>query len=269
MTQTLVHTPVGSLAVRVVGSGPPAVLWHSLFMDGRSWERVERDLAEQRRLVSITGPGHGQSSDADHRYSMEDCARAATAVLDSLDIGEPVDWVGNAWGGHVGIIFAATWPARCRTLITIGTPVQAYDTRGRLETMVLLVLFRLVGPAQFIVKGVIDTMVSPTTRASDPDAVRLVRDGLVNADRAGLANAVNSISLHRRDLSPLLPQVTAPTLFITGADHKGWTPQQARDYSQLLPNGSAAIVADAAYLPPMEAPEETMRLISQFWAAHD
>ena len=28
---------------------------------------------------------------------------------------EPVDWVGNAWGGHVGIVFAATWPDRCRT----------------------------------------------------------------------------------------------------------------------------------------------------------
>jgi pimeloyl-ACP methyl ester carboxylesterase len=28
-------------------------------------------------------------------------------VLDQLAIGEGVDWVGNAWGGHVGLRFAA------------------------------------------------------------------------------------------------------------------------------------------------------------------
>ena len=32
-----VETQVGPLAVRVVGQGPTAVLWHSLFVDERSW----------------------------------------------------------------------------------------------------------------------------------------------------------------------------------------------------------------------------------------
>ena len=36
-----IPTRVGSLAVRVVGEGPPAVLWHSLFVDDRSWDRVD------------------------------------------------------------------------------------------------------------------------------------------------------------------------------------------------------------------------------------
>ena len=36
-----IQTRVGSLAVRVRGEGPPAVLWHSLFVDERSWQRVE------------------------------------------------------------------------------------------------------------------------------------------------------------------------------------------------------------------------------------
>ena len=94
-------------------------------MTGRG-ERVEEGLARDRRLVIITGPGHGASTDPGHRYSLDDCAAAAGEVLAALDIREPVDWVGNAWGGHVGIVFAATWPDRCRTLITFGTPVQAY-----------------------------------------------------------------------------------------------------------------------------------------------
>ena len=39
--QTMIETNVGSLAVRERGEGRPAVLWHSLFMDERSWERVD------------------------------------------------------------------------------------------------------------------------------------------------------------------------------------------------------------------------------------
>ena len=99
---TRIPTRVGSLAVRVLGDGPPAVLWHSLFVDERSWQRVEDALARDRCLVIITGPGHGESSDPGHRYSLDDCAAAAGEVLAALGIDEPVDWVGNAWGGHVG-----------------------------------------------------------------------------------------------------------------------------------------------------------------------
>ena len=46
-----VETQVGPLAVQVVGQGPTAVLWHSLFVDERSWGRVADELATQRRLV--------------------------------------------------------------------------------------------------------------------------------------------------------------------------------------------------------------------------
>ena len=70
----------------------------------------------------------------------------------------------------------------------------------------------------------------------------MVRDGLVHADRAKLGNSVVSISLPRPDLSRFLRRVSAPTLFITGTDHQGWTPVQAEAFSELLPDGSVAVV---------------------------
>lgn len=266
MVSTIVQSPVGALTARAIGSGPPALLWHSLFMDDRSWERVEKELATDRRLIFINGPGHGSSADAGRRYTMQDCASAAATVLDAFGIDEQVDWIGNAWGGHVGVLFAVTWPTRCRTLVTIGTPVQSYATRARLETMILLAVFRVAGATRFIQNAVVETMLSAKTRAGDPEAVTMVRDCLVNADRAGLANAVDSISLRREDLTGMLPRVTVPTLFITGTEHSGWTPQQAAEYSKLLPSGSSTAVADAAYLVPLEAPDDTVRIIREFWA---
>ena len=90
-----VATKVGPLAVRVRGQGPTAVLWHSLFVDERSWARVENELATQRRLVIITGPGHGASGDPGRRYTLDDCAEAAGTVLDTVGPSEPVDWLGQ------------------------------------------------------------------------------------------------------------------------------------------------------------------------------
>lgn len=263
-----VETGVGSLAVHVRGEGRPALLWHSLFADERTWARVEADLATDHRLVVVTGPGHGSSSDPGHRYTLADCADAAGTVLDRLGVTEPVDWLGNAWGGHVGILFAATRPERCRTLVALGTPVQAYTRRERIETLSLLLLYRLAGPTAFLRDQVLQALLSPRTRAGDPAAVALARDCFTAADRAGLANAVVSISLRRPDLTPFLPRVQAPTLLVTGSDHHGWTPEQATAAASLLPDGSVAVLPDTAYLTPLEAPEETVRLVRDFWAVH-
>src|SRR5450755_4326765 len=103
----LLPTRIGTLHVRVTGHGPVAVLWHSLFVDSRSWYRVEPALAAQRTLVLIDGPSHGGSQPARQRFTLDDCAVAAGEILDQLGMTAPVDWVGSAWGGHVGMVLAA------------------------------------------------------------------------------------------------------------------------------------------------------------------
>jgi len=261
-----VETRVGKLALRVVGDGPTAVLWPSLFMDERSWDRLLPTLVQDRRLVIINGPGHGASDDPGRRYSLHDCATAAGQILEQLAIDSAVDWVGNAWGGHVGLRFAADRPARCRSLITLGTPVAALTRSERRRTYPLLVVHGVLGPIELVLSGVTDVLLSAHTRAHDPEAVELVRDSLRHADRRMLRNAVVSISLHREDLTGLLSEIATPTLMITGSDHAGFTPAQAEAASRLTRNGRTAVVPDAAYLVPLEAPTAASTLIREFWA---
>ena len=111
-------------------------------------------------------------------------------MLAALDIRGSVDWVGNAWGGHVGIVFAATWPDRCRTLATLGTPTEAYSRSGQFLFRVLLAIYRVVGMADFLSSGIRDALLSSRTRSIDPEAVALVLDCLRSMDRRALANAM-------------------------------------------------------------------------------
>ncbi len=260
-----IETTVGRLAVRVVGDGPTAVLWPSLFMDERSWDRLLPTLTQDRRLVIINGPGHGASGDPAHRYTLHDCVTAAGQVLDRLATGGAVDWVGNAWGGHVGLRFAADRPAQCRSLITLGTPVAALSRAERRRTYPLLVVHAVFGAIEPVVSGVTEALLSAHTRAHDPEAVELVRDSLQHANRRMLRNAVISISLNREDLTDSLPEIAAPTLLVTGSDHSGFTAEQAEAAAHLLRKGRTAAVPDAAYLVPLEAPTTTSNLIREFW----
>jgi pimeloyl-ACP methyl ester carboxylesterase len=78
---------------------PPAVLWHSLWVDSRSWGPLVDAFAAHRCVVTIDGPGYGRSSPIRRDFTLDECAQTAGEVLDQLGITEPVDWVGNARAG--------------------------------------------------------------------------------------------------------------------------------------------------------------------------
>lgn len=113
----------------------------------------------------------------------------------------------------------------------------------------------------------VETLLSASTRQSDPEAVALVRRSFVEADPRRLRNAVVSISLRREDLAALLPDINVPTLMITGEQHSGWTPAQAAAVITTMPAGRTAAVADAAYLVPLEQPDAVVAQLRDFWAS--
>ena len=265
----VIESPVGTLAVRVRGQGRPAVLWHSLFVDDGSWGRLVPRIEGKRQLVIINGPGHGDSGDPGRRYSIEQCADAARIILEELGVRQPVDWVGNAWGGHVGALAAARSPELIRSLVMLGSPIAALSPFERVRTYLLLGLYRLTGPSAMVVNGTARVLLSARTLAHDLEAVQQVHECLRRADRRMLRNAIVSLSLRRTALTETLKQLSQPTLIVTGADHHGFTPEQARAAATLLRHGEIAVIPDAAYLIPLEAPDASAELIGDFWAAQD
>lgn len=262
-TDSLKSTRLGTLRVRVTGTGPPSVLWHSLFVDSTTWERVREGLAQHRQLLMIDGPSHGGSEPITHRFTPDDCAGAAGDLLEQLGVGKPVDWIGNAWGGHVGLAFAASRPGDVRSLVTIGTPVRALNVAERRQIAVLLPIYRLIGPVLPVVRALGNALLGARC---DPRDARLVADAFRRANRAGMANAVRSASLGRPDITDVLPNVVAPTLMVTGQDDTMWTPAEARDAAAQLPSGACVIVPGAGHVAPLlQSAAAMIELIEVFW----
>ena len=267
---THISTRVGELFVTESGSGPPTVFWHSLFVGQRSWDLVLQALADDRRVVLIDGPNHGRSKPVDHDFTIEDCAVAAGEVLDQLDTSEPVDWVGNAFGGHVGLTLAASQPARVRTLVTIGTPVQGLTFRERwFQTVPLVQIYRVVGANGFIMRALTDALLGSEAVTAQPDQAEVVMEEFKSTPREAMLRAMRCLMLRRRDLGHLLPRITVPTLMLAAReDVIGWLPADAELAVATMPDGTAGALAGGGHIAPLLLdPEGVARRLEEFWAS--
>ncbi|MGS0684430.1 alpha/beta fold hydrolase [Nakamurella sp. GG22] len=262
-----ITTRVGPLNVQTIGSGPPAVLWHSLFVDSTTWDRLLPRLATDRRLVLVDGPNHGANPRRKIRFSLADCVGAAEDVLGHFGIDDPVDWLGNAWGGHVGIMFAAANPSRCRTLMTIGAPVHALTAQERRRVQMLSALYFVAGPRP-VLRPLVDALVGAAARVEDPDAAAIVANAFERPGRLGMYDAIRWLSLTRPNLTSVLEGLDVPTVLATGQDDPMWTVQAARAAAVHLPQGTMTILPGAGHVGPLlHRTPAAGELISAFW--HD
>jgi pimeloyl-ACP methyl ester carboxylesterase len=265
-SSTMIGTTLGPLMVHRTGTGAPAFLWHSLFVDSRTFDGVVADLRQHRELFLVDGPGHGGSPGPRRRYSLEDCAAAAAQVLDAFDISAPVDWVGNAWGGHVGIVFAHMFPSRCRTLTTIGTPPYPLTRGERFQTVPLVYLYRVLGPAPFS-RAIAEALVGRGAAKTTPTATAAVGDAFRRGNKPGKYWAMQSIMLHRPDLRPVLPLLQVPTLTLVGRDDAMNDPEEAERAAHSIPDGRFVRVTGAGHVAPLlAAPREVSQHVLAFWS---
>ena len=266
---SFVPTPLGKLYVQQCGEGPPAVLWHSLFVDSQSWGGVLDGLARHRRLIVIDGPAHGRSEHVAQPFSTADCTDLVPGILSELRIDGPVDWVGNAWGGHVGLQLAARPGNPLRTLVTIGTPVRALTRRERATKIVPLVqLYRFAGPNRFIMRTLSDALLGRNASRAAPEQAARIMDAFRLADRQSMMHAMNGLMLRRTGIEHLLPQIDIPTLMLSVRDDStGWRPAEARAAAATMHTARVEEVAGAGHIAPLLTDTDTVeRLVGEFWA---
>lgn len=265
---TVVETVLGPLSVTRTGSGRPAFLWHSMFLDSTTFSPLTDELARHRELFLVDGPGHGSSPGPRRIYDLRDCAVAAVQLLDALRIDTPVDWLGNAWGGHVGILLEQGWPARVRTLTMIGTPAYPLPALQRRKTALLVQLYRVLGPSRLaglVVDALVGDAGDPESRAA---AGKSVGESFVRGDKRGKYWAMRSLMLRRPDLRAALERVQVPTLMIAGTEDAMCSIPEAERLAAAMPQGAVMPVAGGGHAAPLfTATGEVTRAVLDLWEA--
>lgn len=87
-----------------------------------------RQIAEKYSFIGIDHRGHGRGLRSSHRFSLEDCADDAAAVLDTLGISQVIT-VGYSMGGPISMLLCRRHRHLVRAMVLQATALEWSSTR--------------------------------------------------------------------------------------------------------------------------------------------
>lgn len=114
----------------------PALMMHGFARNALLWSRWVPVVAEMHRVYRPDLPGGGRSDQppVGYRYTPETIEAEILPVLDALSLGR-VHWVGESFGGIIGLLLAASHPERIASLVLCNTPPRIPDEIRRIYAL--------------------------------------------------------------------------------------------------------------------------------------
>src|SRR5688572_24046563 len=83
------------------GAGPPLLLVHGFPLDHTMWREQAAAFSKSHRVIAPDLRGFGKSTGAGEVLTMSSLADDLAALLDAMQIREPVTFCGLSMGGYV------------------------------------------------------------------------------------------------------------------------------------------------------------------------
>ena len=192
---------------------------------------------------------------------MDDMARDVATLMDELKIDQAVI-CGLSMGCYVAFEFADLFPSRVSALVLAGARCEGPDKAEKQsrEQQARRVLEQGFTPS---VDNIIQSLLAPRTLSDKPEVVARVREMVKQTDPRGAAAAQRGMAA-RRDYSPGLAGITAPTLIIAGRDDGVRKPIDAETIHRGIRGSQLEIIKDAGHLMNMEQPEVFNQVVIEF-----
>ena len=244
-----------------LGEGEPIAFLNGVLMTVDSWKLQTHEISRRFRCVMHDFRGQLRSSKPEEPWSLEDHARDLVALLDHLGIGK-CHVVGTSYGGEVGMILAAMWPERVRSLTVIASVSElGPDTerividwrRAALEAP--MTLYRTMLPTTF----------SPGFVAANPALIELGEERLRSCDDdfftafAGLIDAFREL-----DITPRLHEIRCPALIIAGEKDLLKPPRYSRMIAAGIADSELRVAPGAGHAVVLEQPAWINRALVDF-----
>jgi pimeloyl-ACP methyl ester carboxylesterase len=258
----------GELAVEVRGSGPTLLLVHGFPLDHSMWRAQLDALSDGYLVVAPDLRGFGASAATapiPRELTMEQHAADLVALLDGLDLSQPVILCGLSMGGYVAWQFWKHHRSRLARLILCDTRAIADSpdaAKGRLETAAKVEREGTI----FLADSMGGKLFAPETPKEEPAVVEATRKVMLAANPAGVAAALRGMAV-RPDVTSWLPQIDVPTLALCG-QHDAISPsKEMREFAGKIPGALFREVAAAGHMAPLEQPQTVNTLIRAFLTA--
>ena len=257
---------VGEIALNIVdqGSGPPLVLVHGFPLDHSMWRGQIDGLSSRYRVIAPDMRGFGQSRSEDEIVTIAQFADDVSALLDALQIAEPITYCGLSMGGYIGWQFALRHGDRLARLIQCDTKAKA-DTDEARATRLKSADHVLANGPQALVETMMPKLFAEATMAKQPDIVEATRQVMLSTAPSAIAAAQRGMA-QRPDMTSELPKIDTPTLLLCGERDAISPPDEMRDIAATMPSATFVQIDNFGHMSPLEDPHAVNGAILKFLA---
>ena len=241
----------GTLAYRRAGAGPPLLLLHGGWSDGREWQSQLDSLSDEFDVLAWDAPGCGRSADPAGAVTIEDYADAVAGLIDSLGLGS-VHLCGLSFGGGLALAVYRHHPQVVRSLVLVSAyagwkgSLPPEEVAARLERL----RSELGRPPAEWIDGYLPGFFA---RPMPADVITFVRSIMLDVRSVGTDAMLSAFA--DADLRAVLPTVAVPTLVLHGsADVRAPRPV-ADGLAMGIPGARLVVLPDVGHVINLEAPE--------------
>lgn len=247
-------------AVDVQGDGPAILFVHGFPLDRTMWRHLIAPLTGWRRIAPDLR-GMGLSDTPSGGYTMGEYADDLASLLDMLAVDEAVV-CGLSMGGYVAFELVRRHPEKIRALILANTRAEPDSPEGKASRDDMIRLVERDGSAA-IADLLIPKLLAPSSLSAMPQVVEHLRTMIAGSPPAGIIGALEAMR-DRADSTPLLEDITVPTLVVAGQEDRLIPTEYSRSLSDVIPGAQFTIIPEAGHLTPMEQPIATSRVVGEF-----
>jgi 3-oxoadipate enol-lactonase len=270
MTRQYCH--IGSRTIAYLDSAPgdhdqrALVLLHAFPIGANLWEPQMRAIPKGWRLITPDLRGFGGSTELDSisALSIGDYAEDIVDLLAELKVTRAVVG-GCSMGGYAALALYQVAPQLFEGLVLANTRAGADSPESRANRRNMLALVDREG-ASGVAREMMPKLLGKTTHESNSDAESFVRRLIKQQSPVAIRGAIHRM-MHRPDSTPLLAQVSVPTLVITGAEDEMIPVEESRRIASGIRGAKLVIVPGAGHLANLEQPEAFNAALSGFLTA--
>jgi 3-oxoadipate enol-lactonase len=235
------------------------VLMHEMGGSLETWDLITPRLCQAARVLRYDLRGAGMSEKVRGELKIETLADDARALLDALQIFEPVVLAGCAVGAAVAICFAARHPQRTAGLVAMSPSVGVPEAQrqSRLQQAEDLEQSTM----RSIVEDSLGRGYPPVLRARDPERFGSFRARWLGNDPGSFV--ATSRMLIRLELDAYMQQIRCPTLVIGGSYDSFRPPASSEGVARRIP-GARFRVLEAGHHMPVQTPDLVYEALDDF-----
>jgi len=253
------------LYYETAGQGVPLVMIHAGVADSRQWNNEFEFFARGYQVVRYDMRGYGKSEPVDGEFNHLD---DLVAVLNALELHEPIVVMGCSMGGGLAMDFALAYPSRVRALIMVGSGPSGLqlDVPTSAKFAEVEKAFE-AGDLDLVSE--LETQIWFDGTGRTPEQVdQAMRKLLYDMNRQALAHEVKQLGKRLPNTQvpafDRLNELRIPVLILVG-EHDTPYILAAADYMiEKIPSAQKVRVEDAAHLPNMDHPDEFQAIVTNF-----